>query len=273
MNRDQFFGRYGLSTWLYKNRSLEEALTRIAAAGFRQVEIWAWGAHLDPRLRPDLAQAKALVSRLGLRVHTLHAPSERALRIGDPNPSLRPGWMEAVGPCLEYAAELGARGVVVHVSTLGEALEPPAYAEGCRAVVEFVHQLRDRGRALGVRIILENMVDYGWPRFGTTLEELAGVFPEPDLGFCLDTGHAALNRRPIAREVAAAGSRLLSTHCSNNDGQKDDHNPPIQGVLDWGEVVAALDGVGYRYPLIMEIAGGEDPDAVLESLAGMWRET
>lgn len=270
MQRERFFEQYGISTWLYKNRDLEEALTRIAGAGFRQVEIWAWGAHLDPRLCPDLAEAKGLLQRLGLRVHTLHSPANRELRIGDPDPALRQGWMEAIGPCMDYAAELGAVGVVVHVGSLRESLEPPAYEEGCRAVEEFIRQLGERGRALGVKVLLENIPDYVFPRLGTSLQELTRLFPDPEFGFCLDVGHSVLNGVPIAQEAAAAGPRLLSIHASNNGGQADNHWPLDRGVLNWSQVEGALAAADYRHPLMLEISGGDDPDGMLKQLETLW---
>jgi len=60
-------------------------------------------------------------------------------------------------------------------------------------------------------------------------------------------------------------------HACNNDGQSDGHQAPDRGVLDWGQVVAALEGIGYRHPQILEILGGDDPDGLLQRLEGLWQ--
>ncbi len=272
MDRSQFFARYGVSTYLYTKRSLTEALEAIAGAGFHIVELWASETHLEPRLRPDIAATRALMGRLGLTVHSLHAPFYPELHIGDPDPAYRAGWWAAMEPAMHYAAELGAQGAVFHVSTIRGENTPERCAEGAKAVVEFVEdRLRPLAKQVGVHILFENMVNYGWPRFGCSMAELAERFPDPFDRFCIDVGHSHLDKVPPRDDVKAAGRRLLSIHGSNNDGQKDLHNSPTDGSIDWPDFLAALDEAGYRHPVILEVKGGDTPDSILAQLTELWR--
>lgn len=271
MSTEGFFDRYGVSTWLYANRPLEQALRGISGVGFRWVEVWADGFHLDPRLGVDLAEVARLVDSLGLRVHSVHTPFS-GLNIAHPrlgDPAL---WRALIGQSIRDAGRLGADVAVVHPSGHREALAPEEQADSLRAVRELVADLVEIADASGVRVALENMLDYGFWKVGKSLAELAELFPDPRVGFCLDTGHAAVNGVDNAGEIRAAGARLISIHAANNDGASDLHNPPTEGVVSWPAVEAALREIRYPGRLMLEVAGRGDPEAVIARLAGLRAE-
>jgi sugar phosphate isomerase/epimerase len=273
LNSDHFFARYGVSTYLYERYPLTESLEKIAAAGFRIIELWASGAHLDPRLSPDIPAVKSLMCRLGLQAHSLHAPFFSDLHIGDVDPSYRKAWGEAVFPSIYYAAELGVKGVVFHVSTIRGENTLERCVEGAKIVTAFVNEeLAPLAKQVGVHILLENMVNYGWPRFGCSMAELATSFPGDDIRFCIDIGHTQLNKLPPIDDILAAGPRLMSIHCSNNDGNTDRHDSPTDGVIDWPAVARLTDANGYTDPYILEIKGGLEADSVINRLQYLWRE-
>lgn len=271
MDRQVFFDRYAISTWLFVNAPLEEALRKIAAAGFRWIELWGDGHHLDPRLPVDLAALSRLLADLGLRVHSVHTPFT-GLNIGHPTLGDPAEWRAVVGRSLEQAAALGAGVAVVHPSAFREPVSPDLQPRSRDLTLAFVAELVEQADRLGLRIALENMIDYGFWRLGTSLAELAALFPDARIGFCLDTGHAAINGRDPVAEIQAAGDRLVSVHAANNDGQSDLHNPPTEGVVDWARVEAALQATGYGHRLVLETAGRGDPDAVLTRLSRLWQE-
>jgi sugar phosphate isomerase/epimerase len=263
-----FFDRYGVSTWLYANRPLEEALRGIAGAGFRWVEIWADGFHLDPRLGVDLSEVSRLVDTLGLRVHSVHTPFS-GLNLGHPRLGDRAVWHELIGQSIRDAGRLGAEVAVVHPSGHRAALEPGEQEASLEAVRDLVAYLVEIGEGEGVRVALENMLDSGYWKIGLTLAQLAELFPDPRVGFCLDTGHAAVNGVDPATEVRATGGRLISIHAANNDGASDLHDPPNEGVVSWPLVEAALRRQGYPGRLVLEVAGHSDPDGMIARLSGL----
>ena len=271
MATDGFFDRYGVSTWLYANRPLEEALRGISSVGFRWIEIWADGSHLDPRLGVDLAEVARLVDSLGLRVHSVHTPFS-GLNIGHPrlgDPAL---WRALIGQSIRDAGRLGAEVAVVHPSGHREPLAPEEQAASVDAVRGLVADLVEIADASGVRVALENMLDSGIWKVGKSLAELAGIFPDPRVGFCLDTGHAAVNGVDNAGEIRAAGARLVSIHAANNDGASDLHYPPTDGVVSWPAVEAALREIRYPGRLMLEVAGRGDPGGMIGRLAGLATE-
>jgi len=260
--------RYAVSTWHYVADPLEAALQGIAAAGFKWVEIWGDTAHLDPRIRPDVRAIEALLARLELRVHSIHAPFSD-LDLGRPGGARNAEARRVVGEALELGAALGANLAVIHVSSHTEDLRDPGrYRESRQAAQDLIGSLGQVAGRTGVALALENLPPDPKQRyFGCTLAELAATFPDPSIGFCLDIGHAVVNRVSIASEIQAAGSRLQSLHVHNNDGVKDLHWPPTQGVIDWKAARAELARIGYEGAFVLEVDRGQDPDAVVRDLA------
>ena len=94
----------------------------------------------------------------------------------------------------------------------------------------------------------------------------------PSVAVCVDTGHANIEayRGAVRKLVEEVGKAIAATHISDNDGSGDQHLFPGRGTIRWGEVLAALDAVGYRKPLNLEIPGERwlcpDPSARVDYL-------
>jgi sugar phosphate isomerase/epimerase len=271
MDRSIFFERYALSTWLLSSQPLEIALPKIAKAGFRTVELWADSAHLDPRIGPDLDAIQGVIDKTPLRVHSIHAPYSD-LRLGYPDGGLLPLWREALGSSLEHASALAADAVILHLVGHDEPLTEARHREGVERALELVTWAVRRAAGLGVRLLIENRLPRGNDRFGSSFADLVPLLPDERIGFCLDTGHTAVGGHDIERELALIGRRLCSVHANNNDGRSDLHQPPPDGTLDWSAVDASFRRHGYKGQLVLEVAGGAAPDAVLSRLGGLWRE-
>jgi sugar phosphate isomerase/epimerase len=267
-NLGDYRDRYAISTWHYVASPLEDALRGIAAAGFKWVEMWGDKAHLDPRIHPDMRAIGHLLGRLGLRVHSIHAPFS-GLDLGLPGGARKADAQRVIGDALELGAALGATLAVIHVSSHGEDLQESArYCESGRVVEDLVHSLLQVAGRTGVGLALENLPPEANRRyFGCCLQELAAIFPDPSVGFCLDIGHAILHEVSIASEIQVAGSRLRSLHVHNNDGIHDRHWPPRQGIINWRATKAELARIGYEGAFVLEVDRGEDADAVVQELA------
>lgn len=271
MDQTAFFERYSVSSWLFIGQPLEVALPKIASVGFRSLELWGDSAHLDPRVRPDIAGVERLLGELGLRAQSIHAPYSD-LRLGYPDKDLLPMWRTALKATLEHAAALNAEAVVLHLLSHDEKLTVAREQEGVQRALELISWASERAARLGLRLLVENRLPHGDGVFGSSFAELVPLLTDERVGFCLDTGHAAVGGHDIEREVALAGPRLCSVHANNNDGRSDLHATLTEGVLKWDEVEAAFMRHGYTGPMVLEVAGGLDPDAVLSRLATLWQD-
>jgi sugar phosphate isomerase/epimerase len=77
-------------------------------------------------------------------------------------------------------------------------------------------------------------------------------------GFLLDTGHANICGENITDLIYEMGSRLKVLHLSDNDGIKNLSLIPGKGNIDWSAVIAALEKIGYRGSLDLEIVCNTD---------------
>lgn len=271
LDRDAYFETFALSTRLYLRDGLDVALRRIAAAGFRWVELWADGCHLDPRQDLDVPAAARLMRDLGIRAHSVHTPFG-GLYLGHPARCDRSAAYALIAGAMERAAELGARVAVVHPNSYEGPLEPELHDASRAAAHEIVARAAAAAERLGMRVAVENMVGVGYWRYGVTIAELARDLADRRVGFCLDVGHASVQGLDIPGQVRAAGDRLASLHVHDNDGRADRHLPPLRGVIDWAALDAALAAAGYAGRRVLEIAYREgEEDALLAEAAALWR--
>lgn len=266
-----FFDRFALSTRLFARSPLDHALRRIAAAGFRWVELWSDGCHVDPRHELDVRAVARLMRELGIGAHSVHTPFG-GLELGHPVRCEGAGARALITATIERAASLGARIAVVHPNSYEGPLEPSLHERSLEEARLIAAAALDAADRCDVRIALENMVAVGYWRFGTSVAELAKAFPDPRIGLCLDVGHATVQGSDLASEVRAAGDRLVALHVHDNDGRTDQHLPPLRGTVRWADLDRALDEIGFAGRRVLEVGyrPGEE-EALLTEAASLWQ--
>lgn len=238
----------------------QDSLRKIKAAGYDGVEY----SHVF-RFTVDEARAlRGFTEALGLEPWSIHSAGPNGLGLG---PNLEEA-QAALVHCLEVCAALGARVMVVHpvhCQPLRQGEEPSAQVrmDLDRRILEPVcAQAQD----LRIDIALENGAALADMEYLLQLREALGG---PNVGLCVDTGHANLGDLGAPRAIEMAGRHLYTTHLQDNWGQRDDHLPPGQGTIDWAAVFAALQRIGYARTLMLELTDGPegrpyDPDADMQ---------
>lgn len=249
---------YALSTWLYQSQPLGVALKALAETGFSEVELWADMVHLEPRINPDIEEVARLVSQFKLHVHSVHAPFH-GLNIGSQDLEERKQAEQWLVKSLEYAARMEAKVMVVHPLSFNFKTGSNTSLEATQELMGTLVELAD---SKGVTIAIENLPIA--PPAYTSLESLAELFPDPRIGFCIDIGHSHLNHKNVISEIKAVGSRLVSSHISNNDGQHDLHDPPQEGTIDVRIILEEL--MALKVTPVLEVNGHQKPDAILNTL-------
>jgi len=153
---------------------------------------------------------------------------------------------------------LGAEYMVVH--PLSIRTEPGLYdyrksydynVEYWKKWAEFFHQHN-------VGMAIENMNCYSRERRNycgnlDELLELIDAVGAPDVGCCIDTGHAFISGNNVPAMIRRAGKTLRATHIADNHGEKDEHIAPFAGSINWPEVMKALHDIDYAYDFSFEI--------------------
>ncbi len=269
--------RFGLSTHLYHEWTLAPRhLDEVAAHGFHLVELFATRTHFDY----DAAAARDLrdwLTASGLFLHSVHAPIVDGLvegRWGTPfstaasDAERRARTIREAEAALRLAQVVPYEFLVVHVG-VPDALAPPRGDNDRAAARRSIADLHALATTHGVRLALETI-----PNRLSTAEALIDLIDNdldlPDVGVCLDYGHAFLmGDLPDTIEVAAG--HMVTSHIHDNDGKADTHAVPFDGRIDWSTAVMTSQKVGYEGAWMLELANAGDPAAVLRRAQGACR--
>jgi len=171
-------------------------------------------------------------------------------------------------PCQYYEPESWKKEVPVDVMFYKEAEK---YGE--EAVLKTAAMnLREAGKEaekLGVKIAMENL-DHFYPmcnRF--TLTKIIEMAGHPNIGYCLDSGHAhCCGQTSVVEWIHIMGNKLFTTHFHDNRGLRnapkegwispngiDEHMTPGFGTIPWIDVIQALREIGYDRTVNFETKG------------------
>lgn len=81
------------------------------------------------------------------------------------------------------------------------------------------------------------------------------------VGICLDVGHANYAGCVPADAVRMMEKRIKMLHIHDNYGDRDAHQPPFSGNINWKELMTSLADVGYCGDLNFEINTANVPEA------------
>ncbi|MBO4836084.1 MAG: sugar phosphate isomerase/epimerase [Clostridia bacterium] len=155
------------------------------------------------------------------------------------------------------AERLGVEWMVAHpVNVLADG--KLSVDASCRYNLAYFRRWHEFWHAHGIGMAIENMISTenhmsAWGDIDRLIA-LADELDAPDVGICLDTGHAWLTGYDPADCVRRIGSRLKCTHIADNHGeQKDEHVAPFMGTIDWAALIRALRETGYENDFSFEI--------------------
>jgi len=235
-------------------------LQLLAARGIRRIGIdgFPWDPERDPeafgRFHRDLADT-------GLSVHSMHAvPPLVADANGTPADLLA-----ALAADLARLAAAGGKTAVYHACWMRD-VAPEHFDEEIRRVgwptfratfAATVSLVARRAARHGITVVLENIWHSSYARSAAPILEILELVSEPNVGLCLDAGHAHIAGCSVADEIRTAGARLRDTHFHDNRGPQgntypDQHLPPGLGTIDWQEACRALNDIAFAGPVVFE---------------------
>jgi deoxyribonuclease IV len=187
----------------------------------------------------------------------LHAPY--IVNVASPNNRIRIPSRKLLMAHAQAAAELGAKGLIVHGGHVGKGADLATGFENWRKTFEYAE--KDGG--LPLPILIENTAggDNACARRFDDLARLWAVVGEFGAGFCLDTCHAFAGGEDlvgIVDRVKSITGRIDLIHANDSkggfDSGQDKHDNLGSGKIDPELVVAAIRAAGA--PAIVETPGG-----------------
>ncbi len=184
---------------------------------------------------------------------------EDGLSLSDADETMRAGAVSRVTELIDYGAAFGAPVIV----GLARGNRPPdGDLEG--AVGRFVASMRecaDHAATLGAGLVVEAINRYETALLNTAAQTVAAVerIDRANVGVLLDAFHMNIEESCIGDAIRATGARLRHFHLVDSN-----RRAAGLGHLDFDEVVAALDGVGYDGWLSAEVLPLPDDRAAAE---------
>lgn len=260
--------RFGVSTQLYHGQRLGRAhLEEIAAGGFDTIEVVATRTHLDYHDAEALKAFAGWLGDTGLRLHSIHAPVTESAEGGrwgaafsnaSGRQDVRQRAVHEALAALELARLVPVHALVLHLG-LPDSLASGTDENGREAARRSIQEIAAAAAEGGVRVALENI-----PSALATPESIVAIIEDeleiPDLGACLDFGHANL-MGGVMDAIETFADVLIATHVHDNHGTRDEHLPPFEGTIAWPEAVMALRKIGYDGLLMVEVAPNGAPTA------------
>lgn len=253
----------GLSTGCFYSRDIMEVLEPIRKAGFGMIEVCSFPKHLDYHDRGRVEAAAARIRELHLEAYSFHAPFAEHIDLSSPDPMRVEASIREMFIAAEAASLMGARYFVIHPGPETGRVPSEQYVARMETVARALDIISRRCRELGVGLVLENKLPHLFAGDVRDLLWLLGAMQGEGVGLCLDTGHAYLSGYLGTVAYKLAG-HLWMVHASDNKGSFDDHLPPGEGAIDWESLLARLSKTRFLGALILEMAGEDDVDGVLE---------
>ncbi|MBQ2768047.1 MAG: sugar phosphate isomerase/epimerase [Clostridia bacterium] len=251
--------------------TIEESLTALKTAGFDVADgnLWALGARNRPisadNWREWAEDARAIADRLGITFRQTHGQTLGGGQWDDPNYTEAEFVWAINYRCIEVTKILGADWMVMHPFNLPH---DPLYnrKKAREANLRYLAPFIEAAKKVGIGIAVENMVDFGGRRRRycggdpEELIELIDTINDPDVGMCVDTGHAHVSGIHVGEFIRMAGSRIKATHIDDNNRDGDTHLPPFMGSIDWADTMRAFADIGYSGDFSFEIGSYRFPN-------------
>lgn len=194
----------------------------------------------------------------GLRFDTFHLPFGAEDDIASFYESVRRPAVDKMKHWMERAAILGARAGIQHPTTAGFDVDLEGPDQYFRQLGKSLNELLPAAEALNFTIALENL-PFGEVegRLSSRPEHFARIieeFAHPQLGFCLDTGHALIAAGPERADefLEVMAPHIAAFHLSDTAGDRDSHLAPGRGLVDWGRVFRRAAEMGYGHSMCIE---------------------
>ena len=263
--------KLAFSSNAYLNFSFPEAVRRIAALGYRGVEIMADVPHAWPAwlldeqkqsIRDALARNNLAISNINaFMMHAVNDPRQRYWYPSwiEPDPHYRQIRIDHTTRALTLARELGAPCITTEPG--GPVPKGGSWSAALKLFVEMLKPVIAHAEKEGVLLLIE-------PEPGLLIEtadqflELMQHLNSPAVGMNFDIGHAFCVKDDPATTIPRMAKFIRHFHLEDIAATRVHHHlVPGDGAIDFAATLQAIRGIGYQgwvtvelYPFI------ENPD-------------
>jgi sugar phosphate isomerase/epimerase len=249
----------------------EDAIERLAAAGYRTIQLMATPPHFDPWTQ-DAARTRrirALIERHGLSLLALDLASSD-INLASPSQDVVDFAVSSYAAAIDRAAELGARWICVG-SGRRHALLAKANDQLIVSFRDAFARIHDKAERAGVPIILENHPQ-GLLASAADIVRFLDVEGYAGMPVIYDVANAVAIREDPVEGLKALWPRLGIVHLSDSPKGQWRHDPIGSGEIDFAAIAAVLRQRGYESRLVLEILSDQPLKDIDEGAAILKRQ-
>lgn len=250
-------GIRGTVLWKHKMYySCEESIRAVKEAGFDAVDISfeTYEKKGQPMTQPDwkdwVKRQKELCDKLELPITQGHAHYYTSKQNREFTSLEREEHNNIILRDIEAAGICGIPWLVLHPATWYDSVGY-SYKMSMKNEIERFKRLGEAAARCNVGIAIENIGKNRCDEklFCTATEELLELVDslgdENVFGICWDTGHGNLHKINQPEAIRQMGKQLKALHIHDNRGEKDEHQLPYLGHIEWEPLLLALKEIGY----------------------------
>ena len=243
-------GQFAVSTHLYRHRRLiRDQLVEIAAHGFTALELFASRTHVDYHNSAVVADVQQWLAEARLDLVSVHAPvMEMSLASADA--AEREAAVAETERALHIARRIPFQTLVIHLGRpRTDGVRGGTNRDAARRSID---ALAKAAGPLGVRLAVE-VIANDLSRASSLAQLLDEDIEHPDVGICLDLGHARLEG-DVADAIETVSGHLAAMDVHDNRGRSDEHLVPFDGAIDWPSALTTVQKVGYDGAFTFELS-------------------
>lgn len=264
------------STSVYVNFPIEEAIRRIAQAGFDGVDIWGGRPHIYRKDFDDkyLKLIRQLLDQMGLGVPSFMPAFFRyPYNLSSPNEIVRRDSIEYMCVSIDNAIALGAEMVLI---VPGRSLHSQPKEDALARLIDSIREICAYAKQYSIKLGIESVNRYVSDLVNSARKarEIIKVVGFDNLGIVLDTGHINLGEETMEDAIKHTENRLYQVHINDNDGKYQQNLMPGEGTFDFRHFLGLLSLYRYDGYLTAEL-GWEytlEPDPAVRKFAYVLRD-
>lgn len=225
--------------WVFGREDIKKALKTLSEVGYTDVEY----SHIYHLTVDDAIEIGQYAREIGINSWSCHSAGPSGFDVNAIEASIN-----ANKHCIDISSALNARVNVLHIWNF-------SHDDSCQILENICNYALDKK----IEIALENNSTLQNMDFIMGLVKAVNM---PNLGICVDTGHANLGDLGSANAIRIAGSSLFTTHLQDNFGKNDDHIAPGMGTINWKDVFQAFREIDYKRTLMLELTDAPPPSRI-----------
>lgn len=224
---------------------MEKKLRLFAEYGFEYIH-WCddWNNDVIYTQR-DIQRYSQLIRSAGLKCLDIHGAATTIIRIDTGEENLLNQYVRLLENRIKFCNVVGGDAVVIHPPS--SEYRRDLLSQRLKRSLYVFERVRPLCEDLGIVLAIENC----YPTDEEVLKFYFERYPPEFIGFCFDSGHAHVNKN--FDQLLKFVERLKVLHLHDNKGERDDHQPPFWGTIDWKRVIRWIKDNRYKKPINFEI--------------------